>query len=352
MNRQEVAIHLAKINMLNKKLTSMLDLNEDIERIKYKIDLSDVSVWRKEILDFLLHNNCHNIVMFINTMYSTKQLQEYAESRKDRYDKNFISDINNLIYTITQFNEFAELYKKKYKAGKYELLEDIFANEEAVKLFKRAIEAGYIDENYKLTDKTSRIQRRAIAWAIGQLLGIKTRIRYIVFERQWNCKDLGKTAMPELRSKDLDAIKKLYPEVDFSILTAKNDYAFYTVPYDEDRIEEMYMSLIMLGYIDIKTKLNEFLKIFSIGDTRNRIPVNWIVDQRRLSYFVLLAFEPTNKNIWEKAQNCFYIKGQIPNRGGLKSGIGTIKNLGQMETLDPALKAICENFNRPISPTT
>ena len=349
MNRQEVAIYLAKINMMNKQLTCILELNEDVNRIKYKLELDSLTTWREDILDYLQHNNCHNIVMFINTMYSTEFLQDYVNTSDDKQDKVLISQINNLIYTINQFNNFAELYKKKYKAGKYELLEEVFANEEAVALFKRAIKAGYMDENYKLTDKTSRIQRRAIAWAIGQLLGIRPRIRYIVFEKQWNCKDLGKTAMPELRSKDMDDIKKLYPEVDFSLLTAQNENAFYTVPYDENRIEEMYMSLIMLGYIDIKTQLKEFLKIFSIGDTKNRIPVNWIVDQKRLSYFILLAFESTNKNIWEKAKNCFLIKGQIPNRGGLKSGIGAIKSEGKMETLDPALKAICENFNRPFT---
>lgn len=348
MNRQEVAIYLAKINMINKQLTCMLELDENVERIKYKFDLNMVPVWGKEILEFLQKNNCHNIVIFITTMYSTKFLQKIVDTRKEKYDKIFISQIKNLISTISKFNNFAALYKKKYKTGKYELLEDIFANEEAVTLFKRAIKAGYIDENYKLTDKTSRIQRKAIAWAIGQLLGIKPRIRYIVFERQWNCKDIGKTAMPELRSKDMDAIKQLFPEVDFSILTAPNEHAFYSVPYELDRIEEMYMSLVMLGYIDIKTKLSEFMKIFNIGDTSNRIPVNWIVDQKRLSYFILLAFESTNKNIWEKAQNCFFIKGQIPNRGGLKSGIGCIKSEGKMETLDPALKAICENFNRPV----
>ena len=128
MNRQEVAIHLAKINMINKQLTCMLELNENVERIKYKFDLNMVPILGKEILDFLQQNNCHNIVIFITTMYSTEFLQKIVDTRKEKYDKTFISQINNLISTIDKFNNFAALYKKKYKAGKYELLEDIFAN--------------------------------------------------------------------------------------------------------------------------------------------------------------------------------------------------------------------------------
>ena len=71
MNRQEVAIYLAKINMMNKQLTCMLELNEDVNRIKYKLELDSLTTWREDILDYLQRNNCHNIVMFINTMYST-----------------------------------------------------------------------------------------------------------------------------------------------------------------------------------------------------------------------------------------------------------------------------------------
>ena len=79
MNRQEVAISLAKINMINKQLTCMLELNENVERIKYKLEIENISSWREEIMDYLQHNNCHNIVMFINTMYSTEFLQNYVE---------------------------------------------------------------------------------------------------------------------------------------------------------------------------------------------------------------------------------------------------------------------------------
>ena len=44
MNRQEVAIYLAKINMMNKQLTCMLELNEDVNRIKYKLELDKTNI--------------------------------------------------------------------------------------------------------------------------------------------------------------------------------------------------------------------------------------------------------------------------------------------------------------------
>lgn len=344
MNRQEVAISLAQLNQINKKVSSAILLNQGLSEVMSQYDLASIPNIGDNILQYLEKNPCQSIVSFMDTMYDIEQLREMLSCNKARFSKIEYMLLKMLVDTNDRLNEFATQYKTMCRKGK--LLEDIFENERAIELFQRAQKAGFLDNQYQLTDKISNIQIRTLAYAISEVLGINPKERYKYFQRQWNINDIAKTALPELYSKTMEAIKKLYPEVDFTPLTCKNDVAFFEVPYPRERLEELFMSLIMLGYIDKKTKLKDFLKMFRIGNVSNRIPVNWIREQRCLSFFVKHAFQYTNKDIWMKAQNCFTIKGHTPNRQGLKSSMATLVREKRGDDFDLCLKSLCDNFNR------
>ena len=345
MNRQEVAISLAQLNLINKKVSSAVLLNQGLCEVMSQYDLTSIQKIGDDILLYLKKNPCQSIMSFIDTMYDIEQLRNILSCNNKVYLSQFeYMLLTKLVDTNDRLNDFATLYKTMYRKGK--LLEDIFENERAIELFQRAQKAGFLDNKYQLTNKISNVQIRTLAYAISEVLGIKPKERYKYFQRQWNINDIAKTALPELYSKTVEAIKKLYPEVDFSPLTGKNDAAYFEVPYPRERMEELFMSLIMLGYIDKKTKLVDFMKMFRIGDVSNRIPVNWIREQRCLSFFVKHAFQYSNKDIWMKAQNCFTIKGHTPNRQGLKSSMATLVREKRGDDFDLCLKSLCDNFNR------
>ena len=154
--------------------------------------------------------------------------------------------------------------------------------------------------------------------------------------------------MPEKAHKAYDAVKALYPEVDYSLLTAKKEKYFKT-PEDPSRVEELFLSLLTHGYIAKNTHIWQFRKIFSIEDIDRHPfkPVKWMKELRKLSYFLHFALGMKYKDVWVKAQYCFTVNGKTPNRGSLKSAFGAMKrDHPDWENFDPCLRGIALQFCR------
>lgn len=349
MNRQEVVIALAKINMMNKQVAYWIDLDQDVDNITKAIDIDIVPVWKDEIIQFMKENPCKMVVNIAEKMYPIDYLKKCLKARSKKYQPITIQKLSKFAEAIEELYSYSSIYYKMYKTSPYGILEEPLANEKAAELLKRAIDAGYLDVNYFPCKGTTKLHLKAIAWGVGQQIGIKWRIQWVTFERQWKCERIGTIPLPECYSKDLEDVKKLYPEVDYSPLLKKKEDEFFKSPKDECRVEELFLALVAFGYIDRKSTYSQFRKAFGIKDQSddNFVPVNWIRDQRNLTYFIHYTFRKTNKDIWVKTKNCFTVNGKTPNKGSLKSGFLAMKrNHPDIEKYDPCLITLAAQFNR------
>ena len=349
MNRQEVVIALAKINMMNKQVAYWMDLDQDVDNIFKVLDIDKVPEWKDGIVEYMKNNQCHAVVNFTEKMFSIDYLKKTLKERKKRYLPSTIQQLTAFANAVEEIYKYSSIYYKMYKAGPLGQLDDDIANEKTVELFTRAIEAGYLDSNYRPKKKTTNLQLKTIAWAVGKMLHLPMRKLWAPFERQWQSRKLSTLQMPEKFSQEVEDIKVLYPEVDYSPLTARKEDEFFKTPKDECRVEELFLALVAYGYIDRKTTYDQFKQIFGIKDAKSKPfkPVNWLKEQRNLTYFVHYTFGKTNKDIWVKAKNCFNVNGKIPNKGSMKSGIQALKrDWPEMEKYDPCLLTLAQQFNR------
>ncbi len=345
MNRQEVALSLAEIDKLHRQVVYYLDLDEQVDQLPTKFKFDNVHKWVPEIIDYMKAHDCRGLINFIGSMFPTDYLKKTLKERTKKYKPYTIAVLTRFSESIDKIYECSTLFNNLYKAGPYENLVDPLANERGAELLQRAVKAGFLDEKYQVTERTTNVQKKAIAWAVGQLLELPWRIQWVTFKRQWNCPRFGNVIIPSVRCQEFDEIKTLYPEVDFSPLTSKKDGAFFEKPKDLKRIDELFLSLVTHGYIDPKTKSSQFHGIFNDSD-EEFVSVEWKGSLRLLAYFVQITFSPTNYEFWSKAQNCFSINGKNPNRSSLKSASGFLHVYKDLDSYDLCLKSIAEQFNR------
>lgn len=80
MNRQEVVIALAKINMMNKQVAYWIELDQDLDNISVALDLGVVPGWIDEILVFMKNNSCKPVVSFAHKMFTIDFLKKALKS--------------------------------------------------------------------------------------------------------------------------------------------------------------------------------------------------------------------------------------------------------------------------------
>ena len=94
--------------------------------------------------------------------------------------------------------------------GKGTILPEALSTEEAMALWEKAQEAGYVDEHYQ--PKISRTQAALLADAMAKRLGIKEKWK--VFEALWNRRNMYRDyqdALDQRQSSDfLDILKELF----------------------------------------------------------------------------------------------------------------------------------------------
>lgn len=349
MNKQEVAISLAKINMMNSQIAYWMDLNQDVDNISKALEIESVPSWTKGIIDFLNQNPCEHLVKAIEKMHSVDYLRNYLVERRKQYKSRTLTMLSHFADSIENLYECAALYRKMYK-GQYWMLEDVLANDKAVSLLKRAIDAGYLDYNYMPQPHATELQLKAIAYAIGQLLNLHWRIQWITFERQWKRHRLATKQFPADYPEKLKDIIAIFPEIDFSVFREQRKEDYFRAPSNESRIEELFLGLLTYEYIDKRTTYSQFRRIFNLKsdkDPEEFVPVNWIKPQISLIYFIHNTFSKSNRNFWIKTAYCFTVNGQMPNKETLKTGLrGLSHYCPDVSTYDTCLLELAKQFNR------
>ncbi len=348
MNRQEAVITIAKINRQVKQIYYWIDLDEELGISTIDPEVVDLSTWVDQVYDFLKETPIILLAEQVLKIGPVKSIEDYLNERNGTIDARVRPHIQ--AYTKSMHN--LEDLCKKIVAEQYKDFPDLvpaLANEEAAALLGRAVDAHLLDKKYMPLKETTSAQLRVIAFAVGTLLGFPERQMYYQFERQWNraAYRVSTVDLPRLYhcDKHLFAMS-LYPEVNFTKITTsyRENNIFYTSQGIEKK-KRLYDDLIKFGYIDIATKFENFIGIFD--SEKFQKPIEWIAEQRYLTYFIWMTFSKENpKNIWVKTMCCFRIQGHEPHKGTMGSSISFMRRKNLLEKYNPELRTISERFNR------
>jgi len=343
--RQIAVINLAKFNKLVKELTYNVCIMGDASLNEFAMDLLEYEEWVTTIRDYAVTTQSPRYMEEIYKLGKPKLLEDYVFECRGKIPENQQRVLDKIIDYLNLLCGIYQEYDKEVK-GDFNPLVSTLANKDAVALLNRAVKAGYLDEVYQPKSLTDRHMLKIIAYAIIQMLNLPPGNTWSTFEEQWHFqKDeklvaiVSSTVQQELSQP----IMALYPEVDFTPLFSPKD-VYLTNKYGTDRVKALFYDLRRSGYIAKETKIDEFQSIFKLGKLKERVPVNWILEQRLLVYFAYFAFSHSEKDIWVKVRSCFRVNGNTINVGSLKSCIVNLKNKDNFLTIDPKLRKIASDY--------
>lgn len=318
MDRQQAAICIAKMNRYSRQIDTYIETDTPLDFKIIAPEIAKVSGWGDDIIEYLHKNPSIGAVTEISGIHDPGRIYAYLKTAK-RLKADIKIYLKEFAQTITRLQDYAEKYQKQYRKGPYEKLIEELAYKEAKDVFLRIQKAGFIDEDFKLKKSVKRIQTYVLAWSIINILKLSKRKSWSLIERQWECGRLNGVSLPEQRTKDIDKVKAIFPELDFSGMFPAPEEKQFEVNCGEDVLMEVFLTLVTHGFISKRTKFENFIKIFTISKAEELKPVDWIGSVRYLTYFVHYAFGKTNSKYLEKTRFCFTLKGNPLNRGTIKS---------------------------------
>lgn len=352
MTRQEIAIKIAKITRIIGEWKYRLDLDDEVEIETLSPDLLHIDEWAREIGLYIKQNPSPILVRQITNIGFTDLLETYVQEHKQEIEEPFVWALNNYVKHMRALLSFCDEQSIEER-GPYRDLIAPLANEQVAALLQRAVDAGILDCHYQPVPGTKVLQLKVIAFAVSSICGFPRA--YMHFEKLWkrdHGSRIGTCRAPKCHTEYYEAVKALYPEVNFSTFEPEHTKAatFYA-PQREDDKRDMYQTLIRYGYIAPETTWETFSGIFDTG--RFRRPVEWLKGQRQLAYFVHSAFHRFNKReLWIKGEYCFRINGNVPHRASFVTGYSWLKRVGWIDKYDVKLKEICNKFNHIEESTT
>lgn len=318
MNKQEAMICIAKMNRYSKQVVSNIETDSPLNLNNTCPEIAKVAGWGESILSYLHKNPSYGVTNEISFIHDPSKIYLYLKgNRKLKAETKIL--LKEFVNTVNQLLEYADRYQKQYRKGPYEKLVNELAYKEAKDVFVRIREAGFLTDDFKLKNSTSRVQSFVLGWSIIKLLKLPKRKSWAVLERQWECGRIDNIALPEQKTRDIDKVKGLFPELDYSALFCEPSAKYFDVKCGEDVLMEVFLAFVARNFISNRTKFENFRMIFSANKTETFKPVNWIGSVRYLTYFVHYAFAKTNRKYLEITRYCFTVKGKPLNKGTLKS---------------------------------
>lgn len=345
MNKQTAVVALAMIIKLSKELDAIVNLSQ-YDRIKEFMNLlPNIERLCNGLVSYVSKGVSRDFINDIRRINSTDKIR--TANNHHLFPGRFHDIINKYIISIDKLRGTADVLSINVKkTSHYPHLIDYFSNEKAKRLFDIARDAGYLANDYTLSRTISPQQVKVLTYGIGKQLVGDHRFPWKRFEEQFGITwRIVSVRLPEEHNECFIGIESLFPNVDFSQLTIPSRDELFTVPYEEKRVADLFLTLITHSYIDKRTKYEDFQAIFGFKKKSDFIPVNWIRSQRRLAYFADVVLRKTNDRLWHKVKNCFAVNGQPANEGGMLSTLSYLRRSCVMDTYDPLIKAIGEEFN-------
>lgn len=335
MNRQQVAIAIAKINKTSKLLRYWQELKPETYVTALDSDLVHFGKWSHDIGEYLMEHPNKKLYYMLWVMGPTDNLKDYVRIYQNTMPSEVRLSLLDFIANMKKISDDSKEIQSRAK-GEYRYLADGLDNKEAAELLDRARNMRILDDKYQPMPDISRGQLKVIAFAVSHLLGFKFRHKWTAFAKQWQSEidHVSNADLPNRNRADMKLITDLYPEVDFDnlFICPRDDY--FNTSFSWGKIKSLFYTLKKNGYIDESTTLVNFNALFKPANKKGRIPVNWLKDEHALSLLVYALFKPDNKiMIWSTAENCFTVKGRRPNRRTLAMFLTKIKKRTETHSL-------------------
>lgn len=340
--RQKVVYDIACINKVMKELACCSSLRPDAYHPTLEDELASLGEWTAEVYDYIKVDDSAVVGQLVEQMYDYPELQQYQERHRSVMPPNVSSSISKAVVLIPSLRRFISNRQRKEK-GQYLFLADGLANERAAALLQRAVDAKLLTNRFQPMRKTSLTELKAIAYAVGTLMHLTPRKKWVFFEQQWSSagKDFRHAYIPSERMDKINNVIRLYPDVDFKpLLEPENRYLYYSCKTTQKSKEYLYFALKNGEYISKTTSFQHFCRIFACNTRRK--PIQWIAMQCLLGYLVYHAFKRPNDKLWLTTRECFSVNGKKPNAWTLRSQTSKIIRDGTI--LDKKLLDIAKTF--------
>lgn len=342
MNRSKAIITLAKVNKCAKEIRYAVEYKQSLDFDSIKDELIFISSESQRLESFIKRNLDEGIAFIISGLPDSEVIIDFIRKYDlTKEDNLLMSSLVSIIETLKTIHSGIENVVIK---DEYFGLQEEFKTPEALYVFKQAVREGFLTEDY-LPNNLTQAQMKVLAWAIGRKIEIPRRKRWSVFEKQWNNSEFRHHKLALHKTTDIDVIKAVYPDVDYSPLYDNSASNHFTSSITQKKLMSVFMALVVHGYIDPGTSFIEFVKIIGKGDLCNRKPVNWIADMKDLCAFVYCAFDATNRQISGTTCHCFILKGAVINHSTLIVRTSKMKRHEMDKPYFLKMKVICQAFN-------
>ncbi len=345
MSRQECVTCLEKMIRFIKLFNNLNLIGRAADLCHQTDDLGEYTGWLIEVEAYIKKNIGDSMEKRIREIQVPSELVAVAKDKTTGLSATERKQLESFTQSFINLKQFCE-ERNASKKGMYRNLPDALANEKAVTLLYRATDAGYLDYRLMPTPGTSTTMLKLIGYAVGKILTFKKHEFWPPFNYLWCKKNKGKINLSHIpkhfisRYQDLIA---LYPEVDFNAL-AEPDYALcYSTDFSDSQLKELCKQLRNGGYIDSKTTPSQFIGMF--GRSSNHNPVVWRKAQNQLAYFVYIAFNKSNRRLWDITSNRFIVNDHLAHSSSMRTSLVIIKSEGKIEHYDPDIIRIINKIS-------
>lgn len=203
-------------------------------------DIMNMNIWIKEILEYWKHSKCPNIANQITNIGAAESISLILESNNITNDEKtllgeFLGTYQDLIKAIKD--------EKDKGKGSYYLLPDEIANNKAVELLNRSVDAGLLNDQYQPTASTTKAQMKLIAYAVSTLCEIKNIWK--PFCELWHYEGLRSVVLPVTKTDNLIFVTQLYSEIDFNEIYHRKKASFKT-KRSKKNLSRIFLRLMVL----------------------------------------------------------------------------------------------------------
>ena len=146
----------------------------------------------------------------------TDLLEAYVREHRQEIEEPFVWALDNYVKHMRALLSLCDKQSIDER-GPYRDLTAPLANEQVATLLQRAVDAGILDCHYQPVPGTKALQLKVIAFAVSSICGFPRA--YMHFEKLWkrdHGSRIGTCRAPKCHTEYYEAVKALYPEVDFS----------------------------------------------------------------------------------------------------------------------------------------
>lgn len=296
-NRQKAATFIAIINRVSKQIN--LEVQLGIQQNMYDLLADGLNFNRltTELLAYMKEDNDPLLYFQLARFVETEGIRKYMDVLPSSEFRLKMEELCNAVDRLRAYGDKCI----NGTALDYPNLIPFFAYPEARSLFQRAVDAGFLDEEFQPLPGVDHYKLKLIAFGISEILEIPFRQRWCNFDRQWNIKgcSLSRYHLPMTKASEFVRITQLYNEVDFRPLmnVGINRKEPFSTDMTKDQVVHLYDSLRRYCFLSLKTKEEDFLAMFGFGKVA-KPSVRWSSSMYSLVYFIRTALSDTTRDIW------------------------------------------------------